>query len=89
VRQILTAPEGFKGRGQDGRYAGRADEAVRLDAQILFGLIVLPPLRRAMLESAGEPVDCALLDRAIDIFVAGAMGEGSDRFSPPGPLPAP
>lgn len=70
-------------------YAGRPDEAVRLDAQILFGLIVLPPLRRAMLESAGEPVDGALLDRAIDIFVAGAMGEGPDRFSPPRPVPAP
>ena len=67
-------------------YADRPDECVRLDAQILFGLIVLPPLRRAMLESqAGMAVDRALLERSIDIFVAGAMSAepSSDRPRPP------
>lgn len=72
-------------------YADRADEALRLDAQILFGLIVLPPLRRAMLESrAGMAVDRALLERSIDIFVAGAMGETprDDAPAPASRLPA-
>lgn len=55
-------------------YADCPEEAVRQDAQILFGLIVLPPLRRAMLESGeGKTIDCALLERSIEIFVAGAM----------------
>lgn len=72
-------------------YGNRTDEAARLDAQILFGLIVLPPLRRAMLESNAEKaLDCALLERSIDIFVAGAMG-GEARVIPSrssGVLPA-
>lgn len=62
-------------------YGDRTDEAARLDAQILFSLIVLPPLRRAMLESGeGKPIDYGLLERSLEIFVAGAMSSGPSKL---------
>ena len=39
-------------------YEGRSEEELRRDAQVLFGLIVLPPLRRSMLGSD----DCPAID---------------------------
>jgi len=57
-------------------YEGRSEEELRRDAQVLFGLIVLPPLRRSMLGSDDCPaIDHELLKRSIEIFVAGALGE--------------
>jgi len=62
-------------------YGNRTDEAARLDAQILFGLIVLPPLRRAMLESGkNKPIDYKLLERSLEIFVTGAMSGGPGKL---------
>ncbi|MCG6115400.1 MAG: TetR/AcrR family transcriptional regulator [Mesorhizobium sp.] len=57
-------------------YDGRSEEELRRDAQVLFGLIVLPPLRRSMLGNDDFPaIDHDLLKRSIEIFVAGALGE--------------
>lgn len=64
-------------------YDGRSEEELRRDAQVLFGLIVLPPLRRSMLGNDENPaIDHDLLKRSIEIFVAGALGEGIGEVVP-------
>jgi len=54
-------------------YRDRPPEELELDAQIFLALVLLPPLRRAMLDG---PRDCgfdgALLQRSIEIFIAGS-----------------
>lgn len=53
-------------------YRDRPPEALELDAQIFLALVLLPPLRRAMLDGQKDcGFDGALLQRSIEIFVAG------------------